>query len=52
MSNLSDDIKKEIVDEIEYLAKKLDAEYLHQNIINIKGESAKRILITYDNDLL
>ena len=52
MINLSDDMKKEILDEIEYLAKKLGGEYLHQNIIDTKGQSAKRILITYDNDLL
>tara|TARA_B100001996_G_scaffold188771_1_gene144471 strand:+ start:385 stop:543 length:159 start_codon:yes stop_codon:yes gene_type:complete len=52
MSNLSDDMKKEIIDEIESLSKKLGGEYLHQSLIDIKGNSAKRILITYDNDLL
>ena len=52
MTNLSDDVKKEILDEIECLSKKLGGDYLHQNIINTKGQSAKRILITYDNDLL
>jgi len=50
--NLSDDAKKEIVDEIEFLAKKLGGDYLHQNFINTKGQTAKRIQIIYDNDLL
>ena len=52
MSNLSDDMKKEIIDEIEYLSKKLSGEYLHQSFIDTKGNSAKRIIITYDNSLL
>ena len=52
MINLSDDVKKEIVDEIEYLAEKLGGEYLHQDFINTKGQTAKRIQIIYDNDLL
>ena len=52
MLNLSDDAKKEILDEIEYLAKKLGGDYLHQNFIDTKGHSAKRIQIIYDNDLL
>ena len=52
MINLSDDVKKEILDEIEYLAKKLGGDYLHQNFINTKGQTAKRIQIIYDNDLL
>jgi len=52
MLNLSDDAKKEILDEIEYLAKKLGGDYLHQNFIDTKGQTAKRIQIIYDNDLL
>ena len=51
MSNLSDNVKKEILDEIEYLSKKLNGEYLHQSIINSNGEIAKRIIITYDNEV-
>ena len=44
--------KEVILNKIEKLSEQLGGDYLHQNIINTKGESAKRILITYDNDLL
>ena len=43
--------KEEILNEIEKLAKKLDGNYLHQTAINTKGESVKRIIIEYDNEI-
>ena len=44
--------KEEILAKIKKLAEELGGDYLHQDIINTKGESAKRILITYENNLL
>ena len=43
--------KEEILEEIEGLAKELGGKYLHQTAINTKGESVKRIMIEYDNEI-
>ncbi len=43
--------KEEILEEIEGLAEELGGEYLHQTAINTKGESVKRIIIEYDNEI-
>ena len=44
-------VKDEILEEIEGLAKELDGEYLHQTAINTSGQSIKRIIIEYDNEI-
>ena len=43
--------EKPILERIEELAIMLGGEYLHQIAINTKGESVKRIMITYDNEI-
>ena len=43
--------KEEILEEIEGLAKELDGTYFHQTAINTKGETMKRIIIEYDNEI-
>jgi hypothetical protein len=43
--------KEEILEEIEGLAKELGGEYLHQTAINTSGQSVKRIIIEYDNEI-
>ena len=43
--------KEEILEEIEGLVKELDGKYLHQTAINTKGETVKRIIIEYDNEI-
>ena len=43
--------KEEILEEIEGLVKELGGEYLHQIAINTKGQSVKRILIEYNNEI-
>ena len=43
--------KEEILEEIEGLAKELGGTYLHQTAINTKGETMKRIIIEYDNEI-
>ena len=43
--------KEEILLEIEALAKLLEGTYLHQTAINTSGESMKRIIIEYDNEI-
>jgi len=49
---LSQEEKEVILNKIEELSEQLGGDYLHQNFINTKGQSAKRIQIIYDNDLL
>ena len=48
---LLSDERDEILKEIKKLAEQLGGEYLHQKAINTKGESVKRIMITYDNEI-
>ena len=43
--------KEEILLEIEALAKLLEGTYFHQTAINTSGESMKRIIIEYDNEI-
>ena len=43
--------REEILKEIEKLAEHLGGEYLHQTAINTKGQSVKRIIIEYDNEI-
>ncbi len=43
--------KEEILEEIEGLAKELGGKYLHQTAINTSGQSVKRIIIEYDNEI-
>ena len=46
--------KEEIISEIRVLAKelkKLGGDYIDQTIINTKGESLKRIIIDYHNEI-
>ena len=43
--------KEEILIEIQTLTKLLGGHYLHQTAINTSGESMKRIIIEYDNEI-
>jgi len=43
--------KEDILKEIEKLATQLGGDYMHQNFINTKGDTAKRIIITYDDQI-
>tara|TARA_Y100001963_G_scaffold72506_1_gene100884 strand:- start:152 stop:292 length:141 start_codon:yes stop_codon:yes gene_type:complete len=42
---------EEILLEIEALTKLLGGKYLHQTAINTSGQSVKRIIIEYDNEI-
>lgn len=43
--------KEEILREIEALSKLLGGSYMHQTAINTSGDSVKRIIIEYDNEI-
>mgnify|MGYP001498051463 CR=1 FL=1 len=43
--------EEEILEEIEGFAKDLGGTYLHQTAINTSGQSMKRIIIEYDNEI-
>ena len=43
--------REEILEEIEGFAKDLGGTYLHQTAINTSGQSVKRIIIEYDNEI-
>ena len=43
--------EEEILIEIQVLTKLLGGKYLHQTAINTSGDSVKRIIIEYDNEI-
>ena len=43
--------EKHLLERIEELSTMLGGEYLHQVSINTKGESVKRIIIEYDDEI-
>ena len=44
-------IREEILKEIERLADELSGTYLNQSVINTSGQTMKRIIIEYDNEI-